>query len=76
MPIFLVRRLSDGQYYRGERRRYGRVQRTGWTADPAKAKHYWQREQVQRLFEDTQTAAPEYHIVEFELTEQGYTEPD
>lgn len=69
--LYLVRRKDTGEFYRGGKERYGVTQRTPWTPEPRKAKFYWQRNQVKRLFEGTQRAdeMPEYEIVQFALVE-------
>ena len=69
--VYLVRLKSTGEFYRGEKRRHGNVQRTAWTSEPRKAKFYWQRLQVERLFEDNfpKGEVPEYEVVRFVLVE-------
>jgi len=63
--VTVIRRTDDGTYFRGEKRRYGKVRRTAWTPNIEKAKHYWQGEQAERFFLEAteEEGRPPYEVV-------------
>jgi len=74
--VYLIRRKSDGQFYRKGKVRYGLVQRTKWTPDPAKAWATHDRKQILTWYLDSNfpkdqqdQAKLEVEIVAFEMTE-------
>lgn len=69
--VYLIRRLSDGQFYRGAKKRHGMLMRTAWTPEPAKAWMSWQRDQCERLFKGhfPTGQVPEYEVVTFNMVE-------
>lgn len=73
--IYLIRDKATGLYWRGAKVRYSQVQRTAWTEAPAKARHFWQGDQVDRLFRGS-TSGIDYEVVPFLMTEQPPREKD
>jgi len=75
--LYLIRDKATGLYWRGSKVRCGQVQRSAWIAEPVKAWHCWQKDQVDRLFRGhfTPTTVPDYEVVAFALTEIPYKKP-
>ena len=70
--VYLIRRKSDGHYYRGAKKRHGKIQRSAWPPEPRKAWKSWQWDQCERFFGDhfPKDQVPDYEVVTFLMVEQ------
>jgi len=70
--IYLVRRKSDGLFYRKPKKKYGKTVRTAWTKDPAMAWHSHDKDKTLYWFNSSlyhNGDLGEFDVVAFKLTE-------
>lgn len=74
--VYLIRRKSDGQYYRKEKVRYSKVERSKWTPEPVKAWATHDKKQIMSWYlcanypsAQHEEAKEQVEIVTFQLVE-------